>query len=126
MDPTSYIGGYYHEALFSEVVFTMVVLASLRAGKQGANRGALVIGLVSLLLANYRTSIIAAVADCRDILFAHDPFALGAGTENLDRRHRDRMAIAAIPLVIPLLPDRYAMSHTSRTMRVSLLSSQNI
>ncbi|HWA47607.1 MAG TPA: hypothetical protein VG742_04995 [Dongiaceae bacterium] len=57
---TSYIGGYNHEAAFSIVLATCFVIACFASGLRFWVRNAiLVILLAGMLLANYRTSILA-------------------------------------------------------------------
>lgn len=59
---TSYIGGYIHESPFSQIVLTFFFVASLARWRSPATIVVLsLIGLASLMLANYRTSIIAAL-----------------------------------------------------------------
>jgi hypothetical protein len=56
----SYVGGYNHEAGFSTVLATGFVIACFATGlKLWVRGGALVTFLIGLLLANYRTSLIA-------------------------------------------------------------------
>src|SRR5690242_9829001 len=56
----SYVGGYNHEAGFSTVLATGFVIACFATGLKLWSRGSVIVALlVGLLLANYRTSIIA-------------------------------------------------------------------
>jgi hypothetical protein len=58
----SYIGGYYHEAMFSMIVFSFVVVASLVPWRRRSVGLLLIaVGIVGLLLANYRTTMIGVV-----------------------------------------------------------------
>lgn len=56
----SYIGGYYHEALFSVALATCLLTACLGAALPGLVRHGLIFAcLIGIYLANYRTTIIA-------------------------------------------------------------------
>jgi len=105
---TSYIGGYYHEALFASVIFTMIIVSSLRVGGEKRTAVLLLIGLVSLLLANYRTAIISAVPIVATF-FSRLVLALWAPQlRTWIAAIGISAAFAALPLVLPLLPERYS------------------
>lgn len=56
----SYIGGYNHEAAFSVGLMGMIVAAALGEGIPTIKRiGVLILGIIGILLANYRTTILA-------------------------------------------------------------------
>lgn len=59
---TAYIGGYFHEGAFSDILLTFIFALCLVQWRHSASLPALAaIGFAALLLANYRTAIIAAV-----------------------------------------------------------------
>lgn len=56
----SYIGGYFHEATFSVMALTFATVAYLARGLGPVLRfGFIMIGVLSIILANYRTAIVA-------------------------------------------------------------------
>lgn len=56
----SYIGGYFHEGLFSTILFSFICVASLiRWRQRWVGTFLIAVGIVGIFLANYRTSIIA-------------------------------------------------------------------
>ncbi len=104
----SYIGGYFHEAVFSTVMVGFTVAASLSRPTAARSLPLVVTGFVSLLLANYRTSVIAGLP----VLAA----CLVLGLLKLwHPRLRSAVVIAgialtvaAVPVILTQLPDRYS------------------
>lgn len=77
---TSYIGGYIHEGVFSTLLLTAMLIAALGGSSWGRKTLLLIILFVALLLANYRTSVVAALP----LLFMH--FAAGNPTQGRSGR----------------------------------------
>jgi hypothetical protein len=86
----SYIGGYNHEAAFSIVLATCFVVACLATGIKRYTRAIILVAcLVGILLANYRTTIIA-IAPLAVVQFNADIVS------RFDRRIRPVLTIAAV------------------------------
>lgn len=106
---TSYIGGYNHEAAFSVALATGFVMTTVVKELKAAVKTALLTAMLAgLLLANYRTSIIAIVPT----LFVQ--FALGS-TEQFPKRQRlligSVMALAGFAFVVAasiFMEDRFS------------------
>jgi hypothetical protein len=113
----SYIGGYNHEAAFSIALATGFVIVAFANGLNFAVKSALLLVLlVGLLLANYRTAILAIVP----ILFAQ--FAMG--TTGMFPRHQ-RPAVAVFMMLVgftSIVTASFFMEDRFRDMAVVLNS----
>ncbi|MBK8161345.1 MAG: O-antigen ligase family protein [Rhodospirillaceae bacterium] len=104
----SYIGGYNHEAAFSIVLMTCFVIACFTTGIRPILRGAILcICLVGILLANYRTAILA-LAPLAIIQFNMDVIG------RFPRQQRSIVAVGVLLISLPaflavawLLRDRF-------------------
>jgi hypothetical protein len=67
----SYIGGYNHEAAFSIILLTFVFVISIAgAMKTWTRTGAIMLGVCGILIANYRTTLLAAIPIAANFLVA--------------------------------------------------------
>lgn len=92
----SYIGGYYHEAAFSMMIATFVLAVYLTTRARFASKAAMVLmGLISAVLANYRTGIISIL-----------PLTIGVflldGVSRFDRKSRSFIVVLAIPVTLAI------------------------
>ncbi|PZR92014.1 MAG: hypothetical protein DI537_14405 [Stutzerimonas stutzeri] len=90
----SYIGGYNHEAAFSVMLATFGVIISLRSRTSFIMKSALLLlAVVGILLANYRTAIIAMLPVLAGALFVD-------GLSRFNRKSRAFVAVMLFPLVL--------------------------
>lgn len=92
----SYIGGYYHEAAFSMMIATFVLAVYLTTRAKFASKAAMVLmGLVSAVLANYRTGVISIL-----------PLVIGVfmleGASRFDHKSRSFIMVLAIPFTLAI------------------------
>lgn len=92
----SYIGGYYHEAAFSMMIATFVLAVYLTTRGKFASKAAMVLmGLISAVLANYRTGIISIL-----------PLVIGVfmleGVSRFDHKSRSFIVVLAIPVTLAI------------------------
>jgi len=92
----SYIGGYYHEAAFSMMIATFVLPVYLTTRAKFASKAAMVLmGLISAVLANYRTGIISIL-----------PLVIGLfmldGVSRFDHKSRSFIVVLAIPVTLAI------------------------
>lgn len=105
----SYVGGYGHEALFSIIVLGFIYQAALIEWRRPWVGLALVLyGVFSIILANYRTTVIAALP-----VLLVTAALLGARVTPIRARGALLVAattimLAAIVMAPSILPDRYA------------------
>jgi len=67
----SYIGGYNHEAAFSIILLTFVFVVSIASAMKAWTRtGAIMLGVVGILIANYRTTLLAAAPIAANFMVA--------------------------------------------------------
>ncbi|TLG71420.1 O-antigen ligase family protein [Methylocystis sp. B8] len=90
----SYIGGYYHESAFSIMIATFVLAVYLTTRAKFASKAAMVLmGLISAVLANYRTGIISIL-----------PLVIGVflleGVSRFDHKSRNFIMVLAIPVML--------------------------
>ncbi len=93
----SYIGGYFHEATFSVMALTFSTLGYVaRELKPAARFGLIFVGMAAIILANYRTSMIAVLP-----MLVCTIFFMGVSTFRVEQRRM--VAFLAIPVASLLL-----------------------
>lgn len=93
----SYIGGYAHEAAFSIMIVTFVLAVYLNNGLNFALKAGLIfMGIVGILLANYRTAIVSVL-----------PLLVGTfmyeGVARFERKSRGFILVMAMPILLVLV-----------------------
>lgn len=105
----SYIGGYFHEAMFSSIMFSIFALGCLIRWQTAASFAfILCFGIFAVLMVNYRSTVVAlapvllALAAAAFLRSVGSRFAVAASVALAVP------VLAALPFALDALPDRYA------------------
>lgn len=105
----SYIGGFYHEVIFSTALLMFLTVSALiRWRSRAAGVGLIVFAIVGIVLTNYRTTLIATLPLLATISFWGLVRGIPRPTRLLGAAALALAAVGVAPLAWNALPERYA------------------
>jgi len=108
-ESVSYIGGYFHEGLFSIIVLTFICLVVITRLRSARLEFLLIaFGLLSLMLTNYRTTIIAVIPIVLLVLWNFVSRPWGSRLQLIFASIVGIFVIVSAPFLPSFVPERYS------------------